>query len=673
MIGILASILGFTETSIANNIDPDSKSTIMTLEQRRQYLGLIVPEDVRIRFMELDRQPSPVLLNPAEYFDWREAGVVSPVKDQGACGSCWDFASTGAFESAIAIADRNIWDLSEQQVMDCNAEQYGCGGGWMNSVYNLFRDYGAVEEECYPYYAQDGFPCAQDTCVIMAVLDDYVDVQFDVDAIKNALLSGPLSTTLSIPSGFDYNCFQGDWLNADHAVVIVGWDDDMCGGQGGWIVKNSWGRGWGDSGFFYIPYGSCGIGHYTQIPLYNGGRAGLAMNQDSFMIDVPSGGQASEIWEIGNTGGGNLYFRLRSYCLQDSFGYYWRDSESPQGPEYNWVDITQTGEPIDFPGFPGYSNSGPIDLGFDFSFYGNTYSSICVCSEGWASFTDGVTRTSQNKPIPTSTVPNNLLAAFWENLNPTDEDVFFYTNQSDTAVISWIEVPDILNRGLFTFQILLIGDHTVIYQYKSMGPEGPLSDATVGIENATGTVGLEVCYDEFFTYGEKALRFELGQPAGVFDWLLTDTEFDMVRPGETSEVEISCIAGDHLDGSYWACIDLYTNDFDNHRMEIPVVMNVGMTLVDEGTSAPARSALLSCYPNPFNARTVIEYSLSATSSVSLEIFDILGRKIETLAEGLKPAGLHRVTWDAESQPSGVYLYKIRIGDIVAAKKMILIK
>ena len=125
----------------------------LTFEERLQYLGLDIPDEVKKRFQELDELPSPVLLNPEEYFDWRIMGGVTPVKDQGACGSCWDFAATGAFESAILIGDAVEWDLSEQQVLSCNTGGSSCSGGWMEDAYNLFMGYGAVEESCMPYEA----------------------------------------------------------------------------------------------------------------------------------------------------------------------------------------------------------------------------------------------------------------------------------------------------------------------------------------------------------------------------------------------------------------------------------------------------------------------------------------------------------------------------------------
>ncbi len=664
----------FITSGLSYAQDPiDYSADTLSYEDRMGNLGLIIPEDARIRFLELDKEPSPILINPMEYFDWRDRGAVTPAKNQGGCGSCWDFAATGAFESAVAIANGYHWDLSEQQVIDCNVEEYGCGGGWMSSVYDLFMNYGAVEENCYPYFADDSRRCAQDTCVVIAVLDSYDDVQNTVDAIKNSLMIGPLSTTLTIPEGFNWDCFDGQWVGADHAVVIVGWDDAICDNRGGWIVKNSWGRGWGDDGFFYIPYYSCGIGHYTQLPLYGGGMAKLTCDRDNIVVNVPSGGQATEILQLGNIGREDLYYRIRTESQQDAFGYYWTDSDKPLGPEYNWINITEIGEPVDFPGYPGYSNTGPIDLGFEFSFYGNMFSSICICSEGWVSFTDGESRAPVNLPIPDPERPNNLLAAFWENLNPTDDNVFFYTNNADTAIISYVAVEDIYRMGEFTFQILLIDNNTIIYQYDSMGPEGPVDDATIGIENDDGTVGLQVCYDEIFDYGERAVRFDLGQPSGEFDWLACDNEYGVINPGEIENLEITCYSGDRSDGSYWASIEIYNNDYNNRVIEIPVIMNVGMTAIEDGIELPETIAFVSCYPNPFNARTTIEYNLPNEEWVTLEIYDLLGRRIATLYDDQQSAGRHIITWNAEDQSSGIYFYKIEAGSTLETKRMLLLK
>ena len=239
------------------------------LQERMKYLGLIIPDHVRRRFEKLDKQPPPVLLSTEDVFDWRVMGGVTPVKNQGQCGSCWDFAATGAFESSVLINTEIEMDLSEQQVLSCNTGGSSCGGGWMEDAYYIFMNYGAVYESCMPYEADDGVPCTQENCDPIAWMVDFVDIPNNVSAIKNAVLEGPVSTTFMVYEDFHWNCFwHEDTGDLNHAVVIVGWDDTMCGGTGAWIVKNSWGTGWGDNGYFYMPYGSSGIGRYAQRPIF---------------------------------------------------------------------------------------------------------------------------------------------------------------------------------------------------------------------------------------------------------------------------------------------------------------------------------------------------------------------------------------------------------------------
>lgn len=274
------------------------------LVERIKNLGLIIPDDVKRRFEELDKQPPPVLLNTQDYFDWRNMGGVTPVKNQGNCGSCWDFAATGAFESSVLITTGLELDLSEQQVLSCNTGGSSCNGGWMEDAYAVFAGYGAVLESCMPYQADDTVPCTQQDCEPAVWVASWQDIPNNVNSIKNALQTGPVSTTFMVWPDFNWNCYwHDDTGDLNHAVVIVGWDDNMCGGQGAWIIKNSWGTGWGDNGYFYMPYGSCGIGRYTELP-YTGGVRYLAFAYPYGLPDFldASGGTTARV-EISGLGG----------------------------------------------------------------------------------------------------------------------------------------------------------------------------------------------------------------------------------------------------------------------------------------------------------------------------------------------------------------------------------
>jgi hypothetical protein len=660
-----------------NNGRQPQKETL-TFEQRLQHLGLDIPDDVKKRFEELDKLPSPVLLNTEEYFDWRIMGGVTPVKDQGACGSCWDFAATAAFESAIMIADGIEWDLSEQQVLSCNTGGSSCSGGWMEDAYDVFMGYGAVDESCMPYEADDTVPCTQEDCVPIAHQIGFEDIPNDINAIKNALLSGPVSSTFMVYSDFHYDCYwQEPTDDLNHAVAIVGWDDDMCDGVGAWIIKNSWSTDWGDEGFFYLPYNSCGIGRYTQRPIYQGGVAILSYSPDSISLSMPQNETETRTVEISNLGEGNLNYYLRAVQMveQDSFGYFFFDSDSSQGPEYSWIDISSIGQVIDFGADIDDGNSGPLDLGFAFDFYGNEFTSINVCTNGWASFTDGSSTEYGNVGIPDPEPPNDMLAVFFDDMNfENGGEAYFYTNNSDSAIITWQDVPDWRQEGIFTFQIILVAPQSIAYQYEEMGPRR-LDECSIGIENRDGAIGIEVIRDRAYVHDNMAIEFDWAPLPVPLDWISIRNGTGGVPPDRTVDVDVTFSAEDLDTGTYEAKLRLTCNDPENGINDIPVTMQVlePTGIPENADNLPVQYYLDQNHPNPFNAATIIGYGLPQSAHVELAVYNILGRRVATLIDGFQQAGHHRIIWNAEEMSSGFYFCRIQAGDHTETKKMLLLK
>lgn len=218
------------------------------VEEFKKMLGHNPPKDYDEWFK---RQPKLGVPPGAKFpyqFDWRDSNIVTPVKAQLGCGSCWAFAATGAFEAAVKKHDGIEYDLSEQQALSCNVYGSSCAGGWSEPVYELFQRYGAVLESCMPYQANDQIPCSQAMCQPAVKLKTWIYVENDVNAIKQALLTGPVYTAFQVYDDFRYyssGCYEhtlGEFLGG-HAVVIVGWVDTLCNDQGAWICKNSWGSG----------------------------------------------------------------------------------------------------------------------------------------------------------------------------------------------------------------------------------------------------------------------------------------------------------------------------------------------------------------------------------------------------------------------------------------------
>ncbi|OGC92538.1 MAG: hypothetical protein A2W25_07540 [candidate division Zixibacteria bacterium RBG_16_53_22] len=551
----------------------------LPLAERRQRLGLIIPDDVKQRFEELNRMPPPVLLNTESFFDWRLLQGVTPVKDQGQCGSCWDFAATGAFESAWMIRTGITPDFSEQQALSCNTGESGCDGGWMSDAYDVFINYGAIDEWCMPYGANDQIPCIQTNFTPTAYLMGYEDVPNNVNAIKNALLMGPLSTTFTVYDdfyGYRGGCYEhADTEPLNHAVVIVGWDDNMCDGQGAWIVKNSWGVTWGVSGYFCMKYNSSGFGQFTQRPIYiSGGQGAMVFEPGSFDFSLPTDVSRTTGLYMVNVGDGDLRYGIQvaPQGNRDSYGYYWVDSDAPDGPAFSWRDITQIGQPVEFYDSDNGSSDNLL-LGFTFHYYDRQYGYVKASVNGWACFMNAYFFNWQNLPVPDPTLPNNLVSVFFDDLTlQYGGQAYFYTNHADSAIISWNGVRDSRQEGIFTFEVILIAPDTIVFQYADMGP-ARLDECSVGIENVHGNIGLQLAYNSPYVRSSLATRFIYGGPTDL-SWISLGSSSGVILPDSTEVVDITFDTDSLAPGAYEAILNLRSNDPNNLLYQIPILLEV---------------------------------------------------------------------------------------------------
>lgn len=207
--------------------------------------------------------------------DWRDfdgENWTTRIRNQSSCGSCVAFATVGAIESRMEIALANPTlnlDLSEAHLFFCDSDS-SCVTGWSPyAAMNSARDIGIAGEACYPYSTSD------QTCSVcpdwqnrVTRITDWVGLTNSSD-MKQALADeGPFEATMLVYSDF-FN-YTGDVyrhtsgvLEGGHAVTVAGYDDE----QGYWIAKNSWGRGWGEDGWFRIAYGECGVDDYAYVPI----------------------------------------------------------------------------------------------------------------------------------------------------------------------------------------------------------------------------------------------------------------------------------------------------------------------------------------------------------------------------------------------------------------------
>jgi len=204
--------------------------------------------------------------------DWRDKGIVTPVKDQGACGSCWAFSATGAFEGAYAQAKGRLLSFSEQQLVDCSGPQgnNGCSGGLMDRAFVYWEKTGACLESDYPYTARNGV--CQTSCLGYAKVAKYNDIPRGELNLLNAVNIAPVSVAIEADQqSFQFyksGVFQGPCgQSLDHGVLVVGYGDDA--GLPYWLVKNSWGGRWGESGYIRIMRNQnlCGISNEPSYPV----------------------------------------------------------------------------------------------------------------------------------------------------------------------------------------------------------------------------------------------------------------------------------------------------------------------------------------------------------------------------------------------------------------------
>ena len=440
----------------------------------------------------------------------------------------------------------------------------------------------------------------------------------------------------------------------------------------------------------------------------------------------------------------------------DSYGYWAYDSYDGLGaPVYEWIEINpQAGGPGTIITL-GDDVTGHVNLPFMFRYYGNDFSELSICSNGWVALGYQTTTDWSNSGIPNSDGPSNMVAPFWDDLNPNVGGVVvhYYDEENHRFIVEYYQVPHYgSGGGPETFQVILYdpaylatmtGDGEIVYNYHTIANA---SSITVGIENGAQTVGLQFLYNgsydvhamplenEFsirFTTGEmpqtgdleitlepEALPIVIPAAGGTFDYDLTienigiETAYfqgwiDVTLPAGTTygpllirsglslapgasifrsmtqTVPASAPAGNY---TYWGHVGANPTAWseDSFPFEKTAVDNSASSpyqtwsLTGWGDDAvsletPSEYFLTQNYPNPFNPETTIEFGLKENSKVTLEVYNVMGQRVATLIDGYLDAGYQMVVWDASSQSSGVYFYKLHAGDFTSVKKCIIMK
>lgn len=246
---------------------------LTTDEFKATYLGTQSPRFRSWTVLHLDATPLP------ESVDWRAKSAVTPIKHQGPCGSCWAFAAAGALEGLFSIKNGQLKSLSEQQLIDCSTAYgtYGCNGGLMTSAFKYTRDNGITSTSNYPYAGiKQQCKFKEESSVFKNV--GWISVaKNDQVQLANAVSRQPVAAAVQADATV-FQFYTGGILDdsacgtaVNHGVLIVGYGSEN--GKDFWIVKNSWGTSWGESGYVRIAKSSskttpgvCGIAALASYP-----------------------------------------------------------------------------------------------------------------------------------------------------------------------------------------------------------------------------------------------------------------------------------------------------------------------------------------------------------------------------------------------------------------------
>ncbi|MFH2055987.1 MAG: S8 family serine peptidase [bacterium] len=262
----------------------------------------------------------------------------------------------------------------------------------------------------------------------------------------------------------------------------------------------------------------------------------------------------------------------------DNFGYFWIDSDEPNGPTFNWVDVLATGTDV-AGGLDDDNFIGPFPIGFAFPYYNNTYTDFYVCSNGMVGFgpTSGYGSVS-NTSLPTAAAPNNIIAWCWDDLDPVDPTnpgvQVVYDNVGGTLVIQFEDYPEYSagSGDVIDAEIILHPDGRIVLQYNTVAPGFDVESASIGIENEAGDDGLQVVHNALYLH--DALAIEIVRPT---QWLTLASLEGSLLSGEADTIAMQFGGAEVDSGYYKSNIEIYSNDPDpgDNPLVIPAELWVG--------------------------------------------------------------------------------------------------
>lgn len=621
--------------------------------------------------------------------DWRDhnGNWVTPVKAQGACGSCWDFSAIAQVESWWMITHNrldSLPDLSEQYIL-CAADAGNCDGGGVQTALTFIQEHGVPPEDFFTYQANDNLSCPPDLdqwADQMTFIPDWGYVTLgdaDVDLIKQALMRHPVSASYTVFSDFFYyqsgiyEHVSGEEEGA-HAVLIVGWnDEDRC-----WIVKNSWGPNWGENGYFRIRWGECSMG--TDMPFiysHHTQNARVTTSHSAFDFTLAQGDQQAASFTLENPSSHTVEYSViddqrpmvihsttqRAYAGQS----IWFADADLGGYDNHWLlrldlpvlNLTSAAAPVftlkanwnveppgingPYDGWDGWNVWISTDGGHDFHVLipeGVDYNSQSLWSYGDADQGWGM-----GPGIPGwggSSEGWKEIAFNLDAYKGFDRVVLRLALASDMAYCSVDE------SGMFGLLVddlrVTDGGHT-LFEHDGNDLEG-LRQLSLGSQPAT--------------------------------WLTLGTSRGEIEPGGSAVVSFLVETAGLDQSVYEGLLHVELSDATQAKMAIPVSLKL-TTAVPGTRSMPEAISLWPAYPNPFNQGTVIPIDgIAGGADTRVSIFDTVGRHVKTLLSGRLSEGRQNLYWDGRDDqgralPSGVYIVVMQSGKHRLSRKICQVK
>ena len=445
------------------------------------------------------------------------------------------------------------------------------------------------------------------------------------------------------------------WIHPESLVVTMDANDSSWSSI---MIGNS---GLGTLAFWATIIGDLGAEEATSYP-------------DWYYDDVPKGASDTRIGTPRTNGFGG----------PDSAGYRWRDSDEPDGPTYDWIDISSTGTLVT--GLSDDNFVGPFAIGFSFPFYDSTFDEIYICSNGFVGFgpTDSYYSLSNN-PMPSPSPPNNIIAWFWDDLYPytgTDPTEVYFASDGNELIIQFDRMRPCCGSGPWiTAELILKQNGTILIQYREVQSGFYATSSTIGIEDRLGETGLEVAFNTAYVHDSLAVRI-----ARVPDWLQLESPDGNVRcltvtdsmSAEGVRLMRAGFFSSDLPGTDFFSNLLYTsNDPDEDSLIMSVHLHIrspeirlnptGLSMdVNEGSTSDSILWIVNEGESDLHADIYpdVAWLLTLPSMVTVPPVDSVGVIVRADASGLLPgnyAGSVTVLSDDFDEPSLTVPVGVHVG------------